>query len=84
MYGGGGVSPWLRWMEMDSRPGVVYFHTAGLRLDSVDELPQVMRDEMTRHHPHYFEPPPLDYPRPRETSWTVFRDHLERRRAAGE
>lgn len=77
----GRVSQWLPWMAMGSREGWVFFHTAGMRLDSVDELPEVMQAEMRLNHPHYFEPPPMDYERPRETSWTVFRDHLERRRA---
>lgn len=77
----GRVSQWLPWMTMGSREGVVFFHTAGIRLDSIEEMPQLMLDEIRANYPHYVEPPPMDYDRPRETSWTVFREHLERRRA---
>ena len=76
----GRVSQWLPWMTMGSREGVVYFHTAGMRMDSVEEMPALMLDEIRARYPHYVAPPPMDYDRPRETSWTVFRDHLERRR----
>jgi hypothetical protein len=76
----GRVSQWLPWMEMGSRPGVVFFHTAGLRLDSWDEMPELMKKEIDANFPIYREAPPLDYDRPRETSWTVAKDHIDRQR----
>lgn len=77
----GRVSQWLPWMEMGSKPGNVFFHTAGLRLDSWDEMPELMKTEIRTNFPIYREAPPLDYDRPRETSWTVAKDHIDRQRA---
>ena len=45
------------------------------------EVPRAepLRSVLTSRYPSYFEPPPLDDARPNETSWTVFRKHLEDR-----
>ena len=56
---------------MGDRDGVVIFHTAGLRLDSWDDLPDVMKNEIRDNYPTYVTAPPLDDARPNETSWTV-------------
>ncbi len=79
----GRVSKWLPWMKMGDRPGVAVFHTAGMRLSSYDELPDVVMDEINLNHPEYVEPPPIRTENPRETSWTVFKDHIDAQRAEG-
>ncbi|MGA1640793.1 MAG: DUF1838 family protein [Steroidobacteraceae bacterium] len=66
------MSGWLPWMQMSGRDGLVYFHTAGVKLGAWDELPAVMKDEIAANYPEYREPPPLDDERPNETSWTYF------------
>lgn len=71
------ISNWLPWMEMGSRQGVLYMHTAGRKLNSYDELPDVMKDEIARNYPKYTQPPPADDDRPNETSWTYFKKMLE-------
>jgi hypothetical protein len=76
----GRVSNWLPWMKMGDRPGVVIFHTAGLRLSDYSQLPAVVREEIERNYPQYREPPPLDDTRPNETSWTVFKRHIDAQR----
>jgi hypothetical protein len=78
----GRISRWLPWMKMGDREGVVVFHTAGMRLDSWDQLPEVVRREVETNYPAYKVPPPLDDPRPNETSWTVFKKFIDERRAA--
>lgn len=78
----GRISKWLPWMEMGDREGVVIFHTAGMRLDNYSQLPKVVRDEIELNYPQYKEPPPLDDARPNDTSWTVFKRHVEKKRAA--
>lgn len=65
------VSKWLPWMKMGDRDGVAIFHTAGMRLDSWDDLPGVVKDEILENYPEYVTAPPLDDDRPNETSWTV-------------
>lgn len=77
----GRVSRWLPWMEMGDHAGLVVFHTAGMRLDNYALLPEVVRKEIEANYPKYREPPPLDDPRPNETSWTVFKKYVEQKRA---
>ncbi len=67
------ISSWLPWMQMSGRLGDLYFHTAGVKLGSWDELPDVMKREIETNYPEYRSPPPGDDPRPNETSWTYFK-----------
>ena len=67
------MSDWLPWMRMAGREGVIYMHTAGLRLSSWDALPDSMKDEIARHYPSYSEPPPLDDDRRNVTSWIYYK-----------
>ena len=67
------MSDWLPWMKMGGREGLIYMHTAGLRLSSWDALPDSMKDEITKHYPAYREPPPLDDNRPNVTSWIYYK-----------
>lgn len=77
----GRISRWLPWMKMGDRDGLVVFHTAGMRLDRWEQLPEVVRREVEANYPAYRAPPPLDDPRPNETSWTVFRKFIDGKRA---
>ena len=78
------VSKFLPWMKMGDRDGVVIFHTAGLRLESWDDLPAVVKDEILENYPAYVTAPPLDDDRPNETSWTVTKRAIDAKRAAEE
>lgn len=66
------ISDWLPWMNMGGREGVIYMHTAGLRLSSWDALPEKMREEILTHYPEYVEPPPADDERVNVTSWMYY------------
>jgi hypothetical protein len=77
----GRVSKFLPWMEMGDRPGVMIFHTAGLRLENWDQLPEVLKKEIRENYPIYTDPPPIDYDKPRETTWTVVKKVIDERRA---
>ena len=78
------VSKFLPWMKMGDRDGVVIFHTAGMRLDSWDDLPDVVKDEINENYPQYVGAPPIDDARPNETSWTVTQKAIDSWRAEGE
>ncbi len=65
-------SDWLPWMQMNGRDGVIYFHTAGTKLDSWDELPDFFQDEIAEHYPDYVAPPPVDDDRENMTSWIYY------------
>ena len=67
------VSKWLPWMKMGDKPGVVIFHTAGMRLDSWDEMPEEVKAEVKANWPAFQTPPPKDDPRPSMTSWDQFK-----------
>lgn len=67
------MSDWLPWMKMAGREGVIYMHTAGLRLSSWDALPASMKEEIATHYPIYSEPPPLDDDRRNVTSWIYYK-----------
>lgn len=66
------ISDWLPWMRMGDREGMLYFHTAGRKLMNWDDVSPLMRDEVARNYPDYRNPPPINDPRPNETSWTYY------------
>ena len=67
------VSKWLPWMKMGSRIGAVVFNTAGLRLDSFEDLPAVVKAEVRANWPVWQSAPPPDDSRPSMTSWDQFK-----------
>lgn len=75
------LSTWLPWMEMGGREGLIYFHTAGRKLERWEDLPAVMKTEIIARFPDYQAPPPLDDQRPNETSWTYFKKFIDAERA---
>jgi hypothetical protein len=75
------VSKWLPWMRMGDRPGIVIFHTAGLRLDSWDEMPEEVKAEVKQNWPVFQTAPPKDDPRPSMTSWDQFKRWADEKKA---
>ncbi len=67
------MSDWLPWMMMGGRDGIIYMHTAGRKLESWDEMSEVMKQEIAEHYPDYTQPPPLDDERRNETSWLYYK-----------
>jgi hypothetical protein len=76
------LSSWLPWMEMGDRAGMLYFHTAGRKLDKWEDLSPTMKAEIEKSFPAYRDPPPLDDQRPNETSWTFFKKIIDARKPA--
>lgn len=71
------ISDWLPWMEMQGREGTIYIHAAGQKVDSFDDMPDVMKRYIMEKEPTYVAPPPGDDDRPNETSWTYFKKKIE-------
>ena len=67
------VSQWLPFMNMEGRPGIMIFVTAGGPVDKFEDLDPTLKDQINRNFPKYKEPPPLDDKRPNETSWTYYK-----------
>lgn len=76
------ISQWLPWMRMAGREGSLYFHTIGKRVPGFDDLSDVLKSEIRANWPEYVDPPPVNDPRPNETSWTVYQKEMERRGTA--
>lgn len=76
------LSQWLPWMNMGDRPGMLFFTTVGKRLLDPANLSETLKREIAANYPAYTAPPPLDDTRPNETSWTYFKKHIDRKRAA--
>ncbi|MCA8892345.1 DUF1838 family protein [Hyphomonas sp.] len=68
------ISDWLPWMKMNGREGIFYVHTAGARLESWDDLPDVMKDYINTRAPLYKTPPQTGDPRDNRTSWQGYAD----------
>jgi len=66
---------------MRGRAGTVYFHTAGRKLASFDDLSDTLLEQIETRFQKYAEPPPLDDARPNETSWTYFKKRIDAARA---
>jgi len=65
------IAPWLPFMRMGSRPGLMVFNAMGQTVAGIEALPGVLREAIGRDYPEYREPPALDDVRPNATSWTV-------------
>ncbi len=75
------ISQWLPWMEMGSRPGVMIVNATGFSTFELEDLPDTLVEDLKERYPLYLTPPPIDDTRPNETSWTVFKKHLESKEA---
>ena len=74
------ISPWLPWMEMGNRAGMLYFNAVSKKLKNFDQLADVMKAEIAANYPEYVAPPPIDDARPNETSWTYMKKIIDGRR----
>ncbi len=75
------IAKWLPWMEMGDRPGLMYFNAVGKKLQSWNELPDIMKKEIAKNYPEYTNAPPADDTRKNETSWTYMKKIIDQRRA---
>ena len=47
------MSDWLPWMEMGDRAGLIYFNTAGRKLDRFEDMSETMKAEIKANYPAY-------------------------------
>ena len=73
------LAQWLPWMEMNGRAGMLYFNAMGRKLQNYDQLPDLIKNEISEHYPEYTVPPPLDDSRRNETSWTYMKKIIDSR-----
>ena len=77
------IAQWLPWMEMGDRAGLMYVSAAGKKLERFSQLSRTLRAEIARNYPAYRKPPSGADRRPNVTSWTYFKQLMERDRAGG-
>ena len=71
------LAPWLPWLEMGNRPGMMYFNAMGRKLEDAGQLSPTMQAEIAENYPAYTAPPGLDDNRPNETSWTYMKKIID-------
>lgn len=71
------VAQWLPWMQMGDRAGIMIFNATGFSTFDEDEIWPALKAAIQERYPKYMTPPPLDDPRPNETSWTVFKTFMK-------
>ena len=78
------VSNFMPWMEMGSRPGIMIFNATGFSTFDTDRIPDELWAVVEDRYPLYAQAPPLDDPRPNETTWTVFKKLVDEAPASAE
>lgn len=74
------VGPWLPWMKMDKREGVMVFHARSRRLENFEQLPEKIKREVREKYPKYMTAPDkVDPAQPNETSWTFYMKEMQKR-----
>lgn len=71
------VAQWLPWMQMGDRAGIMVFNATGFSTFDEEEIWPALKAAIQERYPTYMTPPPLDDPRPNETSWTVFKTFMK-------
>jgi len=71
------IAQWLPWMEMGDKVGIMVFNATGFSTFDEAKVWDSIKEVVKDRYPTYLTAPPLDDPRPNETSWTVFKKHLE-------
>lgn len=68
------LGPWLPWMRMGQRQGLLVYQGAGYKLMEKDfnKMPAVLREYVMAHKPEYRHAPKT-FTTPNETSWTYFK-----------
>ena len=67
------LAPWLPWMGMADRPGMLVYHGRGTKLTSgAGDLPSHIRAAVESAKPEFLAAP-AELTQPNETSWTYFK-----------
>ena len=76
------ISPWLPWMKMGDREGLIVITSYWTSVGSLDALPEPLRGRVRADFPQFAEAPPFDDRRPFVYSWISYRQQIDARRAA--
>jgi hypothetical protein len=71
------IGPWVPWMKMGDRPGQLIYSAYGSKVNGVNELPPLLRDEISTRVPLYKNAPPSFLEVEDITSWLYFQKYFE-------
>ena len=74
------LAPWLPWLEMGNRPGMMYFNAMGRKLEDAGQLSPTMQAEIAENYPAYTAPPGLDDNRPQRDFLDLHEENHRRSR----
>ena len=74
------LSPWLPWMKMGGRDGMIILISQGRSALSFDDLPQPLRGAIENDYPIMKRVPEFDDERPFTTSWDSMKQWLDAQR----
>ena len=69
------VGPWLPWMAMGNRPGFLVYSADGGKVNSFEDLPQWLKQEIKENIPLYSSAPRCYLKSRNTSSWTYFARH---------
>lgn len=71
------VAQWLPWMIMGDKVGTMVFNSTGFSTFDESEIWPRLKKIVNEKYPIYLTPPQIDDARPNETTWTVFKKHMD-------
>lgn len=71
------IGPWVPWMKMGTLPGNLIYSGSGIKVKSVNELPQLLQDEINNRVPLYKNAPKAYLDVEEMTSWTYFKKNFD-------
>jgi hypothetical protein len=71
------IGPWVPWMKMGDRPGQLIYSACGGKVNGLDELPQLLKDEINTRVPLYKHAPKAYVEGADMTSWTYFEKYFD-------
>jgi hypothetical protein len=74
------LCPWLPWMGMEKREGLLVYHARSKRMESWEQLPERIKKVVKEKFPLYqTAPAEVDPLRPNATSWTTYAEEMKKR-----
>lgn len=74
------ISPWLPWMRMRGRDGMIVLSSQGRSTRSIDDLPEPLKSAIHNDYPLMRATPSFDDKRPFVTSWDSIKQVIDARR----
>ena len=71
------IAQWLPWMEMGGRSGIMVINATGNKLERYSDLDPILKKAIRKDYRIYSKAPPSTDKRKNDTSWTVFKRHLD-------